>query len=474
MSVGPSALSSLLVQRLDAVLGTQLAQHGNTNTRQDAVRPADGLADIGDGQADGAVEQNGANKAAVRDAAAQADLASAARARFVSTDTTWSAPTSLGQTARTILTLLAQYPETAPAIAGKAPLWMAGAPAAPDDEAAPGAQGGTAPNKNSTAPAGADPTRIVQMTDGQDDGQGGLSSQSQGAGAAAGAKTTAPAGQLAAAADAADLAELSDATATSRPRAADAAAATRAPDLTTPGPQPGQLAQALKQALQGSGLFYESHLSDVAYGRRNAQQVAKEPQAALNPDDAPRINPSDEKRSILADNVRFSLPTMSSPTMPQADGMPSTGSAPTWSSSTPSLAPAPPPGIHPDAALLVRQQLEVLANQTLAWEGSAWAGTHMWWEINREQGDRASTADPHANAMQTWATRLVLTMPRLGAVEVRLNLAGDQLVMHIVAPDGEAEIARSGEALRQRMLAAGLTLSDLTITQFAPGLEEAF
>src|SRR5690606_22158533 len=41
----------------------------------------------------------------------------------------------------------------------------------------------------------------------------------------------------------------------------------------------GQLAMALSQAMQGSGLFYESHLRDFAFGQRTLAQMQSEPQA---------------------------------------------------------------------------------------------------------------------------------------------------------------------------------------------------
>jgi hypothetical protein len=480
----------LLVQRLDAVLGTQLAQHGKGSLadRPDAVSPPGGAVESGDPQSGAALDPNSPQaKAAIRDAALQAELAAAARARYISTDTTRSAPTSLGQTARTILTLLAQYPETAPAVAGKAALWV---PAVEEnDNGGPPTTLPGAGTQGLVQEGSPQTSQAVAAAPGKDQDQGGPAGQgpntnipdtaegANGAPARAATAAGAPAANAAAAAlDSIAVQAGDDAAATSvraqGPANAGgpaAGSAVRAPDLPTPGPQPHALAQALAGALQRSGLFYESHISDVAYGRRDPTQLAHEPQAALDPGEAPRINPAGENRSILADNVRFSLPTSASPMMPQADGLPSGGSAPTWSGSQPSLPPVPPPGIHPEAALLVRQQLEVLANQTVAWEGTAWPGAPMWWEISREQED--AMQGPRA-APRTWATRIVLTLPRLGSVETRISLAGDQLVMQIVAPDGDAEISRATAALRERMSASGLTLSDVSVSAVAPGLEE--
>lgn len=474
MSVGPTALSSLLVQRLDAVLGTQLAQQGpQTATRQDAVIPpggADALRRDPQGRGGDQIEGlSGRERAALREAAEQAELAAALRSRFVSTSTTPSAPTTLGQTARVILTLLAQYPQTAPALAGKAPLWQG----ATDGDTAGGAQaampravhGGTPPGQ-AGAPAGHGAgDDAAQDAAGRQGAAGTAAGAGRGAGAGAPAPSTAPGG---AAAEAPDTAR------TGAPAAGDGgtqgarhAEAARVTALGTPGPQPGPLAQALRQAIETSGVFYESHLGDVAFGKRAADQVRGEPQAALDAEQAPPISTPVPKQSILAENARFNLPTHAAPTMPQADGMPSTGTAPTWSASTPAHPPAPPPGIHPDAALLVRQQLEVLANQTLAWEGTAWPGTEMWWEIRRDAGDE----QPAAAEQAAWATRLVLTMPRLGTVEARISLSGQRLGLHIVAPESDGEIAAAGHALRKRLESAGLELAQMTVSAHAPAPE---
>ncbi|MCV6806542.1 flagellar hook-length control protein FliK, partial [Achromobacter ruhlandii] len=140
MSVGPAALGNVLVQRLDAVLGTTMsAASANqvSGARPDAVSQPGNLDKPG--SADGSnrdprqgIQTGGARgdrPATVIDAKTAAALALAARGLVTSSDTTASAPTTLGTTARAILALLAQYPETAPAVQGRAPLWPADAPA---------------------------------------------------------------------------------------------------------------------------------------------------------------------------------------------------------------------------------------------------------------------------------------------------------------------------------------------------------
>ncbi|CPN89708.1 Flagellar hook-length control protein FliK [Bordetella pertussis] len=65
---------------------------------------------------------------------------------------------------------------------------------------------------------------------------------------------------------------------------------------------------------------------------------------------------------------------------------------------------------------------------------------------------------------------LLVRLPRLGTVEARLNLAANQLVLHVVAPDSAAEIGAAADALRQQLSAAGLTLTNLSVDAVAaPG-----
>ncbi|KOF52570.1 hypothetical protein AD428_19460 [Achromobacter sp. DMS1] len=82
----------------------------------------------------------------------------------------------------------------------------------------------------------------------------------------------------------------------------------------------------------------------------------------------------------------------------------------------------------------------------------------MEWEVQRDPygGDPESAAP-------AWATRLKLDLPRLGLVDARLNLSGDQLVLQVVAPLAAGEISTSSDELRARLLAAGLTLSHLAV-----------
>lgn len=442
MSVGPAALGNVLVQRLDAVLGTTMsAANANqvSGARPDAVSQPGGLEKPGssDGSARNpgqGIQTGGARgdrQNTVVDAKTAAALALAARGLVTSSDTTASAPTTLGTTARTILALLAQFPEAAPAVQGRAPLWSGNGA----EGQAPGQTAGQASGQPAAAngqPAAAQPGAAAQTAAGQT--AANPAAPATAASLAAGDPATAakpgqPAGQAAA----------------HTARAADAA--THA-SLAGAGPSARALGQALRQALQTSGLFYESHLTDMVFGRTNPSTLRNEPQANLTKDTA-------------AQNAATSRARAEAPAASRAGGGADAPSG-TGSSSTP--APGTPvAGIHQDLTVMVRQQLDVLANQSLTWQGEAWPGTPMEWEVERDPyGGDPDSATP------TWATRLKLDLPRLGLVDARLNLAGDQIVLQLVAPLAAGEINDASDQLRSRLLAAGLTLSNLAVSVTDP------
>ncbi len=448
MSVGPAALGNVLVQRLDAVLGTTMsAASANqvSGARPDAVSQPGSLEKPG--ASDGSTRDprqgiqpggaRGDRPNTVVDPKIAAALALAARGLVTSSDTTASAPTTLGTTARTILALLAQFPEAAPAVQGRAPLWTA--------DAQPG-QSAASANPTPAPQAGQQTAQTATQTLQPMPGQASAQAPSQQASAlaasaaatldgdtpATGAKQDRPAGPGV------------------NPGAAKGPDAAAHAALAAGGPSARALGQALRQALQGSGLFYESHLTDMVFGRANPEQLRNEPQAVLG-------------KNPPAQDAAPSRPRAGNAPSGRAGADPAPGGA---ASSTSSAPGTPITGIHQDLTVLVRQQLDVLANQALTWQGEAWPGAPMEWEVERDPygGDPEST-------VSTWATRLKLDLPRLGLVDARLNLAGDQIVLQLVAPHSAAEINDSSDALRSRLLAAGLTLSNLSVSVVEPRLD---
>lgn len=456
MSVGQSALGTLLVQRLDAVLGTTMAQHADlmSTARSNAVTqagpppsadPTDTSLIRDPRQAVERAQQQLARdpRAAVKDARMETALALlAARGRTVSSDSTASAPTSLGAAARIILALLAQFPDEAPPAQGRRPLWQ---PPADGNPARPGgapAQGQSpAGTQQAAGQAGGTPAGPAAGAAGQAAGQaGGPAAASGQAGAAGQAGRPAQSGEAAGAGQA---------------RAAAAQAAGPAPGL----PAPAQLARALASALDGSGMFYESHLAGLAFGKRTAAQLQGEPQARLGAREpaqdagqAPSRPQAGQAGAASGQAAGAEAAVRQAAAAPAAQG----ASAPAGQAAATHLGATG--NMPPEAALLVRQQLEVLANQVFSWRGEAWPDAPMWWEVGRDSPEAGLEAGAPA-----WATRLLLSLPRLGEVEARLSLAGNRLVMHLAAPDSAALLQEHAGQLRERYSAAGFALTRLSV-----------
>jgi hypothetical protein len=479
MSIGPPALGNILVQRLDAVLGTSMAAYANliNGARPDAVAPPGEAERSGQAQLDEngqVVDAEGGAAKQIADAKAAATLALAARGLVTSSDFTPSAPTTLGQTARTILALLAQYPDKAPASAGRAPLWtpagsQAGETDSTDSETHVQADAVPADTPTGQAPASRAGSPPAATGAAQSAAPQASASQAEGAETAgqAQAEVAAPGIQA--------RAVQAEPTASDSPaRATRSAAATRL--ASTGQPQPAQFIQALRAALQQTGLFYESHLTQMAFGQRAPAQLASEPQARLDQ------NAVITRDTPIANTAGQAAPPAQSPSWGSAAGLAPASHGVSGSlvnttsgvganrSTTLTLSGAfaadntnPLTGIHPDATLLVRQQLDVLADQAVVWQGQAWPGVDMEWEIERDHSQGGGEADD-----THWATRLQIELPRLGLVQARLNLAGNQLVMHLVAPASSAELSHNSDALRERLASAGLALSQISVDALPP------
>lgn len=196
------------------------------------------------------------------------------------------------------------------------------------------------------------------------------------------------------------------------------------------------LAEKLASTVANSGLFYESHLVQYAAGTRTLAQLVQEPQVRLD-----------------------AAPSGAGAAVSTADD------------SASDRAPAPvhvAEAIHPEAMALVRQQLELLTLPLFRWAGEVWPGTTMDWEIQEEPNER-QTADDREAPARSWTTRLAMRLPALGAVDVRLTLAGSTLQVHLAARESAtvALLTDGGHELPQRFGALGLQLTELRIGALA-------
>jgi hypothetical protein len=181
------------------------------------------------------------------------------------------------------------------------------------------------------------------------------------------------------------------------------AAVGRTPLLAAPSGDADAIAQALKDGLGKSGLFYESHVAEWAEGARSRADLAAEPQAR---------------------------------------GM--------------------PPPTDPNTAQFINLQLNAHEQGRVAWQGQLWPDRDMHWDVERDahSGQNGDQADG-----TTWRSSLRLRFGALGDVAARVVLSGDRLHIRLDAPDAGIKhlLDTHRTRLAQALDAAGTPLAQLAI-----------
>jgi len=219
------------------------------------------------------------------------------------------------------------------------------------------------------------------------------------------------------------------------------------PIATSPPTDAQELLPLLKQAITTSGMFYESHQAEWVEGRYSKEQLLQEPQGKLAPQTP---LPQLQQPSTIGDTIVIS----GSP----ADTAPVVAKTPEANIG----AAQPSQTVAAQAQSLVQQQLEAFATQNFSWQGQVWPGQQMQWEIETDNERQQSSGDDDS---QKWQTRLRLTLPRLGEVEARLHVQGQQLTLAMHATSAETRaLLRGGTAtLRSQLEQAGLDLASLGV-----------
>lgn len=187
-----------------------------------------------------------------------------------------------------------------------------------------------------------------------------------------------------------------------------------APLLAAPGADPAQLQQLtqnLQQSLEGSGLFYESHLEQWSRGERTLDQIRQEPQ-----------------------------------NRPGGDAL---------------------------AAQLLPQQLDTLEQRRLVWQGELWPGQPMEWELVQEKDQQQQPREPGQPA--AWETVLKLELPQLGQVNATIRLQGEQaqVRLHVLDEAAAAALQADQGRLDDALAAAGTVLGGFLVQRDAPAPDAA-
>lgn len=171
----------------------------------------------------------------------------------------------------------------------------------------------------------------------------------------------------------------------------------------------------LSQTLSESGLFYESHLAKWSKGTLSLETILREPLARLGQE------------------------TQASVRLAELGGMPE------------------------EAARMAGRQLQMLEGAPFLWQGLAWPGQTMAWQIHEE-----AAGDGHGDAGEgsaEWVTELKITLPRLGEVHAQLALAGANLRLRLLAGDAATReaLAAALPQLAKGFEASGLQPSEMQV-----------
>ncbi|MCL4724382.1 MAG: flagellar hook-length control protein FliK [Rhodocyclaceae bacterium] len=215
-----------------------------------------------------------------------------------------------------------------------------------------------------------------------------------------------------------------------------------APLLPAAQPLAALLAPALRQAIVESGLFYEAHQALWVAGRYPAEALAREPQARRAP-------PQPAPQPAAASQTGEAAPAGK----PPADAV-ATGAA--------AARGVPAAELPAELQPLVHQQLNAAATAHLVWRGEIWPGQNLHWEIEEQreeqrEEERDAQGEAGEETAAAWTTRLKLSLPRLGALQVTLGLAPAKVSLAITADaDGATALRQGLGELAAAFAAAGL------------------
>ncbi|MBI5936213.1 MAG: flagellar hook-length control protein FliK [Betaproteobacteria bacterium] len=176
--------------------------------------------------------------------------------------------------------------------------------------------------------------------------------------------------------------------------------------------QPQAWLMPLRQAVKESGMFYEANLQRWASGRQGLAEVQRQPQAGLSHEVA-------AARGAQVNELG---------------------------------------GMHEDVARLAGRQLQMLEGQPFVWQGQAWPGQWLEWQVEERKGNGNGRGESDEEA--PWRTQLRLHLPRLGGLLAEIDLAPHGVKLKLAAESAEAlsELRGALPQLTGRLDAAGLAV----------------
>ena len=187
----------------------------------------------------------------------------------------------------------------------------------------------------------------------------------------------------------------------------------KTPLMAAPGADPAQVAQKLRDTVGSSGLFYESHVAEWAEGKRPLASLLLEPQM---------------QKAALGETPRT--------------------------------------GTDLASAQLINLQLHTHEQARVQWQGEAWPGQKMQWDISQDAPEGQQHAGTEGDEEATaWRSNVRFQFPLLGDLAAHVVLQGGRVAIQLQAgSETSADTLRQHAARLEASLdAAGWPLSSLTI-----------
>lgn len=221
----------------------------------------------------------------------------------------------------------------------------------------------------------------------------------------------------------------------------------RVPVLPDPAVASSQMAAALADAVDTSGLFYESHLAQWAAGSRSLAMLMREPQAGGDT--------TQNTDAALLRHLTQQWTAQGRPLEELAQQLQTRAGA----QSLNGLLTEPA-----QTAQMINAQLNTLEHQRFAWHGELWPGAPMEWEVGRDAPERRPEQRDQPER-ESWHSVVRFELPNIGPVSATLRLQGERVTVLVEtdSPDSSQLLRRHGHALSEALAAAGLPLDGLLI-----------
>lgn len=251
----------------------------------------------------------------------------------------------------------------------------------------------------------------------------------------------------------------------------------KVPLVASPAVSIPELATALQDSVEFSGVFYESHVGQWVSGDRPLSDLLREPQVQAQEDAPtqaaaskapagsaatvlPRPPATQAELSTLMSNVRTAPDTRQF--LAQALSSLSNGNDLPKEADTVVRTAT----ISQESAQTINLQLNTLEQQRIAWQGELWPGQRMEWEISEESNGRSQSGDADPN-QASWQSVVRFDLPKLGKISASIHLCGGHVRMQVctISTGSVATLKAHGDKLANALDAAGSPLDSLIIKQ---------